>query len=73
MTKRWNTVRVAWWGALVGALNTPLKMLLAEETPKYWNAEVAMAIALTAVGGAIGGAILFVAVSGVRNLILRAK
>lgn len=64
---RWNTLRVALFGALVGLVFTLGRILVATPSapPAYW------------VGGALGGlladAILFAVVSWVRNHVVGAR
>ena len=81
MIKRWNTIRFAWWGVAFGAwlgvafgaMYAPLRTELEGNLPRFWNREVLFYLVTSSLGGAVAGAILFASVSGVRNLILRAK
>lgn len=71
MTKRWNTYKIAGWGLVFGGLYSAIKYTLEDGLPR--GAEGIVYIISYLGGGAIGGALLFAVVSGVRNLILRAK
>ena len=51
----------------------PLRTEIEGNLPRFWNGEVLFHFLTLSLGGALGGAILFASVSGVRNLILRAK
>jgi hypothetical protein len=68
MTTRWNTQRIALYGALVGVA-LPFFRALIERDPGETDADWAGLI----FGSALGGAILFAVVSGARNLIRRAR
>lgn len=65
--KRWNLLYAAGLGALFGAAFSVFSAFNdnALSDPSY--------IAGAVIGGALGGAILFGLVAGVRNLIFRAK
>lgn len=65
-SKPWNTIKLAAIGAIVGVLYVWWKTKLPWSTPDliYYNGGRLL-------GGLIGGAILFAAVSAVRNLFAR--
>ncbi|HTE38455.1 MAG TPA: hypothetical protein VK630_18105 [Reyranella sp.] len=68
MIKRWNTVRIAVWGAAFGVLYTLMRKVVEQGTlpsDAYFYGGI--------FGGAVGGAMHFALVSGARNLVLRAK
>lgn len=73
MTKRWNTLRIALWGLFLGPLYSFAKAYFDGTLPRVWDADGLAYILGGLIGGALGGAALFALVSGVRNLILRAK
>lgn len=74
MTKRWNTLRIAGYGAAIGVVYA-LVSDLPKSDPSGWQmtADFWPWLIGKAFGGAVGGATLFALVSGVRNLVLRAK
>lgn len=61
--KRWNTIKIASWGTGFGAVYG-----FATANASDWAY-----LGGSIFGGALGGAALFALVSGLRNLILRAK
>ena len=65
--RKWNVLRAAATGAALGALLIVLNAFL---QPELAAAGVA-GVALAAVGGALGGAVLFVVVTWIANLLLR--
>jgi len=74
MTKRWNTLRLAYYGAGFGVAYTLISGL-PNFDPSSWQttADFWYWLIGASIGGAIGGAGLFALVSGARNLFLRAK
>jgi hypothetical protein len=60
-------------GVAFGAMYAPLGTKMEGNLPRFWNGEVLFYLVTSSLGGAVAGAILFASVSGVRNLILRAK
>lgn len=72
MVKRWDTRRIAAWGAIAGALYDML-LRFWEGLPAVFTAELVVYFLSEMAGGALGGAILLALASGLRNLILRAK
>ena len=67
MTQKWSLRRAAMGGAIVGAVAIVLNVFL---TPELAAAGF-LAVALMTLGGALGGAVLFVFVSWVGNLLIR--
>jgi hypothetical protein len=67
--KRWNTSRLAGWGAAGGALFSAVQNYRAWS---FYGVE-APSVAGELICGAFGGAIIVALVSGARNLILRAS
>jgi hypothetical protein len=70
MTKRWDTLRIALWGAAFGVAYSAIKLTI--DGFATLNSD-SLAYAGGLFGGAVGGAAIFAIVSGMRNLILRAK
>lgn len=73
MTKRWNTARIAIWGAVLGPIYLLIQASIDRHMPETWSLDSIIYLISFLGGGALGGAALFALVSGVRNLILRAK
>ncbi len=67
MPKRWNTMRLALYGALAGFLYAVFT------SGPYWKGDTGLALegVGTLFGGAVGGAIVVATVSGLRNLFVR--
>jgi hypothetical protein len=72
MTKRWDTARIALWGAALGLVYSLVSLWMNGRFARL-DTERLVYLGGGLFGGAFGGAILFATVSGVRNLILRAK
>jgi hypothetical protein len=71
MIKRWPTERIAWrYGIPLGIIYSLFQV---PEDYWGWDGERIAYIGGSIVGGAVFGALSFAAVSGARNLILRAK
>ena len=66
--KRWNTMRAALIGAVCGIVYAVVRIVLGSGP---WTTDQLSYHFGGLIGGAVGGAALFAAVSGVRNLILR--
>ena len=68
-SKKWDTLQVALYGAPIGAAIAAIQGL--GRTRDIPANTVSYAAVGEAVGGAIGGILLFAAVSGIRNLLVR--
>lgn len=66
MIKKWNTMKLALYGLFFGAIYSPFR------EGNIQNMSIVELVSII-IGGSIGGAILFVSVSGIRNLLLQAK
>lgn len=67
--KRWNTLRLAAWGAGAGLIYGAIQGALLWSLGGDYQARAIGQL----IGGLVGGAALIALVSGLRNLILRAR
>jgi hypothetical protein len=65
--KPWNTVRIALYGGLAGVAYSAINFGLGFHTPNVHESDLLAAAVGEFIGGAVGGAALCAAVSGIRN------
>ena len=73
MANRWDTHRIALWGAILGFTFMLVAAVLDGTIPMPWDSNVVIYVVGRAFGGMFVGASLFAIVSCLRNIVLRAK